>query len=582
VTEEVEGPAAPQISRPRARFAPAWRVSQAQLVIGCTVSLYLLPALWDVLSNPRRPYGYLAPDAFYYFTIGTNWVEYGTPSFDQVHPTNGFHPLWQWIVTLLYAGLAGLGVSRLALVPVAVVVCLFAISVALILLGRIQVKEGRISPWFALLPVGAWPLLISPFWWSSRGEMSASDMTPLFGTLWNLANGLESALLLLVFAVVAWLYVERPAHDTPGALVFGLALGALSLARLDHAVFALSLAALPLGYRLIRGDRPGSRLAAYSFLAWLAIMLAYLMYNRALVGRFMPVSGAVKSTFPHPTSGNLDWVLAFGTLGAARQMYALGRIGSIIFPALLALLYFPFALQFRTTLGPPSVRLRPGHGRFSELMLLTASGCLGLTAYDVLFVVDYHIGEWYAPISLLFASLFAVQVAAQLANRWRPACGRYFGWAVLVVLCAVQVACFSGLHRLLTWGSGYATFCLEQAPKVIAHYAGSPPRLLSRDDGVVAFGTGFPTTSGTRLALDPEAADATNNGGFQELLDRRGIDRITAFYYRHAKGFNVGERSAKVQEFAAAIVSAPASHTFEVEYVDDDFGIVRVRRPSTD
>jgi hypothetical protein len=559
--------------------AAARRSTQAQRVIGLTVALFLLPALADVLSAPSRPYGYLAPDAFYYFTIAVNWVELGTPSFDQVHPTNGFHPLWQWLVALLYALLQSLGFSRLALVPVALVFCLLLTSAAIVLLGLARERAGRISPLFLLLPLGAWPLMISPVWWGSRAFAPSSEPTPLFGTLWSFSNGMESALLLLTFAGVVWSYVKRPVDSVPRALVLGLMLGAMSLARLDHAIFALVIAALPLVHYVLTRDRPSAVLGACTLLAWLLVIGAYLVYNRASVGTFMPVSGAVKSTFPHAGYGNVAWLLSLGTLPSRHVMYGLGRIGSIAFPALIALLYFPFVLRPGRTSGRV-LELRQGHGRFSELMLLTATGMLLLAAYDVLFVVVWHIGEWYAPISVVFVSLFALQLAERVGQRWHPFRGRWSAWAGVCALVGVELASFWKLQRLLPWGEAYAIFCLHESARVIARYGSQPPRLLSRDDGVVAFGTGFPTTSGTLLALDPAAAAASNAGRFQELLQQRGVDRITSLHYHDTSGFLPGERSPRVQAYAAGVLQGRPSRQFEVEYVSGAFGILRAVQAS--
>jgi hypothetical protein len=550
------------------------RFSQPQRVIGLTVMLFLLPAVLDVLSDPSRPYGYLAPDAFYYFTIAVNWVELGTPSFDQVHPTNGFHPLWQWAVTLLYVLLQSLGFSRLALVPAALLLCLLLLSAAIVFLGLARARAGRLSPLFLLLPLGAWPLLISPAWWTSRARGSAIDQTPLFGTLWSFSNGLESALLLLTFAWVAWLYVKRPVDSVPRALVFGLALGAMSLARLDHAGFALVIAGVPFAYHVATRKWVRALLGAWTLLTWIVLLGVYLVYNRAVVGTFMPVSGAVKSTFPHAGSGNVHWLLSLGSLSDRHLMYGLGRIGSIAFPALAGLLYFPFALRLRGTRGRV-LGLREGHGRFSELMLLTATGMLLLAAYDVLFVVVWHIGEWYAPISVLFVSLFALQLAERVGQRWQLFRAQAGTWAVIGVLAGVELACFWKLQRVLHWGEAYAVFCLHESARVIADYGSAPPRLLSRDDGVVAFGTGFPTTSGTRLALDPVAAAASAAGSFQPLLKQRGVERVTALAYHDASGFQRGERSQRVQEYAAGVLLERPLRQYEVEYVSGAFGILR-------
>jgi hypothetical protein len=212
-------------------------------------------------------------------------------------------------------------------------------------------------------------------------------------------------------------------------------------------------------------------------------------------------------------------------------------------------------------------------------MLLSAVAIVALAAYDLLFVLEWHIGEWYTPVSVLFVSLLVVQLGETAAQKWPPLTRATFGWGLFLALGAVGLASFFELQRVLPWGRENANFCLRQAPRVIEYYAGAPPRLISRDDGMIAFCTGFPTTSGTRLALDAEAADASTAGGFEELLAKRGVDRLSALYYARATGFRVGERSQRVQAFAEGVLMAPPARTYEVEYVDRQFGILRARSP---
>src|ERR1051326_1932143 len=106
-------------------------LTRPAFITGLTVALFLVPSLADLLSNERRPYGYVAPDAFYFFTIAVNWVRFGIPTYVQQFATNGFHPLWQWLVTALFKIISWLGLSPLALVPLSVAVGLVCISVAL-------------------------------------------------------------------------------------------------------------------------------------------------------------------------------------------------------------------------------------------------------------------------------------------------------------------------------------------------------------------------------------------------------------------------------------------------------------------
>src|SRR5579871_6992719 len=44
---------------------------------------------------------FLAGDAFYYLDVARNWQSRPIFTFDGVHPTNGFHPLWQYLLGLL-------------------------------------------------------------------------------------------------------------------------------------------------------------------------------------------------------------------------------------------------------------------------------------------------------------------------------------------------------------------------------------------------------------------------------------------------------------------------------------------------
>ena len=72
-------------------------------VLAVTCLILAVPILIDVLRSPRlRPFGYVAADTFYYLSVARNIVEHGSPSMDGLHPTNGFHPLWQIATSLVY------------------------------------------------------------------------------------------------------------------------------------------------------------------------------------------------------------------------------------------------------------------------------------------------------------------------------------------------------------------------------------------------------------------------------------------------------------------------------------------------
>jgi hypothetical protein len=545
-------------------------LTHTNAIIGLTVLLFVVPALLDLLSDERRAYGYLAPDAFYFFTIGMNWVRFGIPTYDQQFVTNGFHPLWQWVVAALFKVISWMGFTRFTLAPASVVVGLAFISAALVLLGRTMGRGGRLSPWFLLLPVGVFPAIVSPWWWVFRDEM-----IPLFGTLWCFANGMESALTILTYAVVAWLFVRRPVRAPGGALVFGSALGLMSLARLDHTVFAVVMLLGMLYQAVARKSPLGLRLTLFTALAWGTLLGGYLSYNKIMVGRFMPVSGAVKSTFPSITTGSIEALASFRSLAPRGKLYHLGRAGSIVATAIGALVYLPFAVAGRGW-SPP----RSGDDeRVGQLLLMTALGAILLAVYDVLFVTNMHIGQWYAPVSILFLSLVAIRgvdrIRARRLFRFAPLAAT----GIVLALGSATLVYFWGLQRVLPWGTMYADFCLSQVSRAVAHYGPSPPKFISYDDGVTAFATGFPTTSGTLLALDPAAEAAWRSGGFEELMTRRGVDRVMLLQYHlgEVAAEHVGKSSDELREYASTVLhDRPDAYDLEVEYSDGPFAVLRV------
>jgi hypothetical protein len=77
--------------------------------VGLAIALFCLPVLVDLIVHSRRVFGYLAPDAFYYLTVARNHWQTGQWSFDGEHRTNGYHPLWQWLLSLLYGLVHELG-----------------------------------------------------------------------------------------------------------------------------------------------------------------------------------------------------------------------------------------------------------------------------------------------------------------------------------------------------------------------------------------------------------------------------------------------------------------------------------------
>jgi hypothetical protein len=204
---------------------------------------------------------------------------------------------------------------------------------------------------------------------------------------------------------------------------------------------------------------------------------------------------------------------------------------------------------------------------------VSALGVLALAAYDALYVEPFAMGHWYVPVSVTFVSLAVLPRKAWTT----PSTARRL---FLGAVCLGSLAVFALWHRRLDHHAGYARFFWEEAPQLRERYRGAPPSVLERDDGIVAFATGFPCLSGTGLSLDAEAAAANRGGRLLDLALSRGFDRIASLVYLAPVGYvGPAERvAASVEE----LKRARPGFLYEPEYVASDgfFVMLRVRPPA--
>lgn len=207
----------------------------------------------------------LYDDAYYYLGVARSLAAGAGSTFDGLHATNGYHPLWCWL-----------------LVPVAAL---------LSDPGTVARAAGLL--WFAL--AAAVPVAL---WWALRprtGPAGAVLGAALVGLQpWlppGLArpNGLETPLYALAICVFLGAFERTVPRASPrGFFLLGTFLGAVILARLDGGLLAVAAAALLLARRRIR---------PVVFLALGAVLVAgpSLVWNAARFGSPLPVSGQVVS-----------------------------------------------------------------------------------------------------------------------------------------------------------------------------------------------------------------------------------------------------------------------------------------------
>jgi hypothetical protein len=555
----------------------------SRVVLWLLFGLVVAPVAVDLaVSGRERVFAYLAADAFYYLTVARNVVEHSLVSFDQQHLTNGFHPLWQsWLAGGFALG-GVLGAGELTLLRGVVLFGAICIGIGVVMLGAALATGDRMSPFLLTLPVGAFALLVAPLWLWVGDDLPRHNgfegSLPLQGTLWSYANGMESAAVVLVLGLFAfWLARGPRARPKLYAAGLGAALALLTFSRLDQVFIAGAMLLMLWLDPPLRGRRKGTALVAgFVFVSLVAI---YLGANRIVFGAWLPVSGSLKSTFPSVHVQNFRHLGAM--LGALPDLW----IGVFMRQVRLWVPLLVAAVWVGVRLRPALVRWRAGATAplADAWMDFFAFGVLVFCLYNLLFVPVMSQGLWYFAAPTLFVGLVAVRGLDAWASHWE--------WKRAPVLCTLVIVvlsawCFLTLHRHPDTHRHYADFYFDEAPRVRAHYGAQAPRLISFDDGIVAFATGFPTMSGTGFTLDPAAVEARRQGRLLDLAMSRGYDRITSLTYLRRSvtpALAAGETS-ELRRYAARALSHQdlARYDFALDYYSAPgrFAIVRAASPS--
>ena len=222
---------------------------------------------------------------------------------------------------------------------------------------------------------------------------------------------------------------------------------------------------------------------------------------------------------------------------------------------------------------------QPTHG--TPFWFKSGSGCWFSAPTNWFFVNIYHQGHWYFPVSCVFVSLalFRLLSLPRFVARWAPP-ARWGGAVAIVAFC---VFFFLRFHREPAYHENYADFCLEEASRLKQAYRGED-QLLSIDDGVIAYCTGFPTMNGRGLALDPSDTLAFKQGKLGPLAVARGYDRVVSLVYANPVHLNWSTPQETVNRWAhrryRRFFGTASDFRFELEYRSQESGfVVLVARP---
>ena len=433
-------------------------------------------------------------DAFYYFQVARHWTAGHGPTFDGLHPTNGFHPLWMLLALPVYAAFGAY--PEVALRAVLTLVWLIA--------GAAAWWGYRACAWHAgRAPAAAAVLLL----------LSPPFLNPL-------ANGLETGLLILLL----FLFLEigarrdlfRPDAGAIADATLGMLLGLLFLARLDSVfVILAAFAAIivrarasraPLSALAVKLLRTGTVAALYA--------LPYLAWNRATFGHAMPISGALKNAFP-------TWSFSLEHLTQYHGVYGLGQLAL----AGVALLTYG-ALRRR---GGDEEGQRTGPPRASTPLWVLAAGCALHFANTMIYMV-WGVHWWhfagYVPLTLVCTALLLSTVASRLRHP-RAVLG---GAAAAIALFVV----FGHLADTRRRG-GHHDHWLAAALWARENLPGNAVVAMT-DCGLFGYFSERPTVNLDGVINGYAYQDALRDHRLAEFLDRAGVTHVATHAARYRDG----------------------------------------------
>ncbi|MDW8103440.1 MAG: hypothetical protein RMK92_00370 [Armatimonadota bacterium] len=357
-----------------------------RVVLAMTLLFFLSTAiaLWRI---PSWALASLTPDdAFYYFKIARNFVQGYGFSFDTINPTNGFQPLWMYLLLLPAYFTREMDVEVFPRVGI--------LYQYVLLLAATLLLYQALRKWCPLAI-----LLLS------------SAIVILLG-LRVFVNGMETIVVFLVFATNVW-YLSRQEMGSLTAghfAVVGVLAALVFLSRLDS-VFAMLIWML-LQAVLVKQNRLPWSYLLYMVVAAGALAAPYLLYNWVAFGDWMPISGRLKNSFPRIEQ--IDW----------------GRVPTEHLLALTALSTALWWLWRRT----PQQRL---------LMLFLLAWLLGSgvhALHTILFmkwaVFKWHFSSYWMPLAVLLPLL----LTQFQRTRWRRLA--YAAGTILWLTLAVSLVLF--------------------------------------------------------------------------------------------------------------------------------------------
>lgn len=381
-------------------------VPDAVLTVSLTC-LALLTVLRFIVFFPlaQGEFGYAAwveDDFFYYAVIAQNLADTGQSTFDGVSLSNGYHPLWMVVCTVLAALFDIHSASFFIAIFIVQALLVFAGVVAFAALGRKAMEAGVLG---------------------NSGLMVGATVYGVALTIWG-ANGMEIALLAPLapmLMLAGWRLCEKP--DLRRAFITTALLCATLLSRLDMVIVFLPLG-LGVATLLIRRHGLGATLKLAPALTAFIPLALYLVANIAMFGGAMPISGQAKR------------------LTIEGAPFGLSAVSIETFMSTPNLNYFisPVGVTLLTLIGAATVlAVKPLRASRAGIGFLLLVAGVALFYLQSALTSDWKLWPWYFFPMMLTGGIAAAVLTDLIVRRLPVATGVWARW-IAPAMCALFLA----------------------------------------------------------------------------------------------------------------------------------------------
>jgi len=457
-------------------------------------------------------------DSFFYFQVAVRFAESHRFTYDGLHETYGFQPLWQ----LVLCAMAPFFKDRESF-----------LRGGELLLGLLHVATGVLLFRFMAAAVGALGGFAAAGYWLVNPPL-------LYWSLGGKENALYALLLVAILLHVQTRWLDPDAKRTPAsAAALGVLCGLIFLARVNALGF-LGMLAATLALAAIRAPRPNLvRNATIAAVAAAAVVAPWLAYSEFRLGGLMPTSGVMKLILSHNYVENqwgIGWLSPAHFLRTARAWpaYVAGIQRDFGAPHLATAAVLAASLTAATLARGRSLarglREWAVFERVAPLALLFAWAAG--SAFVNLLTLPIYVGyaSWYAvPEALAGATLFAAcfQAFAAAATQWLGPRVRDAAVGALATFAAVAggYALVTAVRTDRSWVAPIPNVYIYRLARAVAERFPRDVLFGAYDSGILAYFSERDVVSLEGLISERSYAE----GGYRDVVGyirRTGIEYV--------------------------------------------------------